>query len=82
MLKVEELLNFDLNSIPRYILMRDVLKLDSKNEELIIAKSMVFQSKWVKDNIQFPLSNSWRNHVNRKIDCTVRVQKILSRLDK
>jgi hypothetical protein len=30
-----------------------------------------------KDNIHFPLSNSWRKAVNRKIDCTIRIQKLL-----
>jgi len=60
MLKVEELLNFDLDPIPRYLLMRDVLKLDSKNEELIIAKNMVIQTKWVKDIIQLQWEDgSW-----------------------
>ncbi|WP_346870550.1 hypothetical protein [Clostridium sp. UBA5119] len=60
MLKVEELLNFDLDPIPRYLLMRDVLKLDSKNKELISAKSMVIQSKWVKNIIQLQWNDgSW-----------------------
>lgn len=34
----------------------------------------------VKDKIYFPLSNSWRKAINRKIDCTVRMQIILSNL--
>ncbi|WP_432663973.1 hypothetical protein R9X47_25780 [Wukongibacter baidiensis] len=33
----------------------------------------------VKDRIHFPLSNSWRKALNRKIDCTVRIQALLSR---
>lgn len=36
--------------------------------------------KTVKDNIHFPLSNSWRKELNRKIDCTVRMQILLSKL--
>lgn len=34
----------------------------------------------VKDNMYFPLSNSWRKAINRKIDCTVRMQVLLSKL--
>ncbi|GKX28802.1 hypothetical protein SH1V18_12820 [Vallitalea longa] len=30
-----------------------------------------------KDNIQFPLSNSWRKLINRKIDCTIRIMRLL-----
>jgi len=36
----------------------------------------------IKDQIHFPLSNSWRIPINRKIDCTVRILKILSNLSK
>mgnify|MGYP003877944235 CR=1 FL=1 len=36
--------------------------------------------KTVKDNVYFPLSNSWRKDINRKIDCTVRMQIVLSKL--
>lgn len=36
--------------------------------------------KSVKDNMYFPLSNSWRKTINRKIDCTVRMQILLSNL--
>ncbi|WP_406241990.1 hypothetical protein ACF3M2_13805 [Tissierella carlieri] len=34
----------------------------------------------VKDKIHFPLSNSWRKTIDRKIDCTVRIQALLSKL--
>lgn len=33
-----------------------------------------------KDNMQFPLSESWRKSLNRKIDCTVRVQRLLYKI--
>ncbi len=33
-----------------------------------------------RDGIQYPMSNSWRKSINRKLDCTVRVCSILSRL--
>ena len=35
----------------------------------------------VKDNMQFPLSNSWREPFNRKVDCTVRILRVLSKID-
>lgn len=60
MLKVDELLKYDLDPVPRYLLMRDVLKVDSKNEELVFAKNMVLQSKWVNDIIQLQWEDgSW-----------------------
>ncbi|WP_139902989.1 hypothetical protein [Clostridium thermarum] len=31
----------------------------------------------VKDKMYLPLSNSWRKPINRKIDCTVRILRIL-----
>jgi hypothetical protein len=37
--------------------------------------------QFVKDRIQFPLSNSWREPINRKVDCTVRIQRILLKLN-
>ena len=33
-----------------------------------------------KDNVQYPLSNSWRKALNRKIDCTIRIQRIMSKI--
>lgn len=60
MIKVDALLNYNLDPVPRYLLMRDVLKLDSKNKELIFAKNMVLQSKWVNDIIQLQWEDgSW-----------------------
>lgn len=34
----------------------------------------------VKDEIVYPLSNSWRNTFNRKIDCTVRIMSLLNKI--
>lgn len=34
----------------------------------------------VKDNVVFPLSSSWRNDFNRKLDCTVRIMTLLTKL--
>ncbi|MDF2672306.1 MAG: hypothetical protein K0R09_571 [Clostridiales bacterium] len=34
----------------------------------------------VKDNVVFPLSSSWRNNFNRKLDCTVRIMALLTKL--
>ncbi len=34
----------------------------------------------VKDKVQFPLSRSWRKPLYRKIDCTVRIQRILYKI--
>ncbi len=36
--------------------------------------------KLVKDKMHFPLSNSWRRVINRRIDCTVRILALLSKL--
>jgi hypothetical protein len=36
----------------------------------------------VKDNIYFPLSNTWRKKKNREMDCTNRIKKLLITLDK
>ncbi|WP_273324797.1 hypothetical protein [Vallitalea guaymasensis] len=33
-----------------------------------------------KDNIQFPLSDSWRVPLKRKIDCTLRLQRLLYKI--
>lgn len=38
--------------------------------------------KVVKDNIHFPLSDSWRKVINRKIDCTVSILRILKKIEK
>jgi hypothetical protein len=60
LLKVDSLLNYNLDPVPRYLLLRDVLKLDSKNEELISAKNMVLQSKLVNDIMQLQWEDgSW-----------------------
>ena len=37
-------------------------------------------SKIVKDNMVFPLSNSWRKETNRKIDTTVRILKLITKI--
>lgn len=34
-----------------------------------------------KDGIYFPLSDSWRNAENRRLDCTVRIMKLMARLE-
>lgn len=34
----------------------------------------------VKDGIHFPLSESWRNPADRKVDCTFRISRILKQL--
>lgn len=34
----------------------------------------------VRDNVVFPLSSSWRNALNRKLDCTVRIMSLLTKL--
>ncbi|WP_026477711.1 hypothetical protein [Alkaliphilus transvaalensis] len=49
MITGEELLEMNLDPIPKYRLMRDVLKLKSDNKELINAKYDVLQTKWVKE---------------------------------
>ena len=55
-----DLLKYNLDPVPKYLLMRDVIKLDSKNEELIFAKNMVLKSKWVNDIIQLQWEDgSW-----------------------
>lgn len=35
----------------------------------------------VKDNVQYPLSNSWRSISSRRIDCTVRILSLLNKID-
>ena len=39
-------------------------------------------SKIVKDNMVFPLSNSWRKEINRKIDTTVRILKLITKISR
>ncbi|WP_139902987.1 hypothetical protein [Clostridium thermarum] len=54
------LLNYNLDPVPRYLLLRDVLKLDSVSEDLVAAKKMVLQTKGVNDIIQLQWENgSW-----------------------
>lgn len=60
MLKVDEVLKYDLDPIPKYLLIRDVAKLDSKSKDLIRAKEAVLQSKWVKDIVKLQWEDgSW-----------------------
>lgn len=60
MLKVDEVLKYDLDPIPKYLLMRDGMKLDSKSKNLIRAKEAVLQSKWVKDIVKLQWEDgSW-----------------------
>lgn len=49
MVSAHELLNYDLDVIPKYLLMRDLLKLDKSNEEMLRIKKEVLETKWVKD---------------------------------
>jgi len=35
----------------------------------------------VKDGIHFPLSDSWHKPEDRKRDCTVRIERLLERLE-
>lgn len=60
MATVEELIKANIEPIPKYRLMRDVLKLKTDNIELIDAKSEVLQTKWVKEivNLQWD-DGSW-----------------------
>lgn len=34
-----------------------------------------------KDNLLYPLSDSWRKKINRKIDCTIRILKMVNLMD-
>lgn len=36
--------------------------------------------KSVKDKMIYPLSNSWRKELNRKIDCTIRITKVVNKV--
>ncbi|KAB3538569.1 hypothetical protein F8154_01365 [Alkaliphilus pronyensis] len=49
MVTVEELLITNIDPIPKYLLMRDVMKLDTDNEELIRVKNKIMETKWVKN---------------------------------
>jgi len=49
MVTAEELLKYDLDVIPKYLLMRDILKVDKYNEEMINIKNKVLETKWVKN---------------------------------
>lgn len=35
----------------------------------------------VRDNMVFPLSDSWRKKINRKIDCSIRIKKMLLKMN-
>lgn len=60
MITVEDLLKINIDPIPKFLLMRDVLKLKSDNKELINAKNEVLQTKWVKDITNLQLDDgSW-----------------------
>lgn len=60
MITIEELIKINIDPIPKYRLMRDVLKLESDNIELIKAKREVLQTKWVREivNLQWD-DGSW-----------------------
>lgn len=49
MVNAEELIKQDLDVIPRYLLMRDVLKVNKYSEEMIGIKNRIMETKWVKD---------------------------------
>ena len=38
-------------------------------------------SKVVKDNMVFPLSTSWRKEINRKLDITIRISKLINQIN-
>lgn len=52
MITADELLKFDLDTVPKYLLMRDVIKINRENKEMIYAKNRVLQTKWVNDIIK------------------------------
>jgi len=49
MVKTEELIKYDLDVIPKYLLMRDVLKVDKYSEEMTKIKNKILETKWVQD---------------------------------
>ncbi|SCY55787.1 hypothetical protein [Alkaliphilus peptidifermentans] len=60
MITAEELIKIDIDPVPKYRLMRDVLKLKSDNIELVNAKRDVLQTKWVKEIISLQWDDgSW-----------------------
>lgn len=57
MIAVNELLQYKLDPVPRYLILRDILKLPKDNNLIIEAKKDVLQTKWVKDIIGLQQSN-------------------------
>ncbi|MFZ5353517.1 MAG: hypothetical protein ACOZCL_12465 [Bacillota bacterium] len=60
MITAEELIKYDIDAIPKYILMRDALSIDKHNEEMKNIKNMILETKWVKDIVKLQWDDgSW-----------------------
>lgn len=57
MVPVNELINYGLDPIPRYLVLRDIMKLSEDNNLVIEAKEAALHTKWVKDLISIQQSN-------------------------
>ncbi|MEJ6951373.1 hypothetical protein [Natronospora cellulosivora (SeqCode)] len=56
----EQILDFELDPIPKYILMRDVLEIDKEREDMVELKKQVLESEMVTDIIKEQWSDgSW-----------------------
>lgn len=52
MISIQELINMDLDIIPKYLIMRDLLRLNKDNEELVVTKKELLGTKWVNDIVK------------------------------
>ncbi|MFW6311507.1 MAG: hypothetical protein ACOC1K_04650, partial [Nanoarchaeota archaeon] len=62
MKRAEQILDFDLDPIPKYILMNEILELDKDSEEMIEARKKVFESDMITEIINEQWDDgSWGN---------------------
>lgn len=83
MITATELMKYDLDAIPKYLLMRDVLKFNKDNKEMINTKNKVLQTKWVNDivNLQWDDGSWGRFHsMNTSSKLSITTEGALRRL--
>lgn len=83
MISISELLQCNINPVPRYLLLRDVIRLPEGNHQLIKAKEDALQTKWIEDIIKLQQNNgSWGyfHSLNSVVKYPITTEQALRRL--
>jgi hypothetical protein len=80
---INELLEYNIDPVPKYRLLRDIVKLPEDEPQLVTAKEEVLRTKWVIDLISLQQPNgSWGyfHSLSTKSDYTITTEQALRRL--